>query len=647
MGICGIYVRTSVETDGTSIEQQKELGIKFCESQGFQYQIYEDIGKSGYKIDDDNDPFKNRPGIAKLIDDIENNAVDKVWVWEYSRLSRNELASYVLRKIFVKNKTVIYENGKQFNMDDPLSIMIDGILTHVSRYERNKITGRTTRGIRDRINTGRRSYVKVYGYRQVGKVDRFMAWEPVRSEIANIKYAFEEFLKGKPINGIVKDLHDDMTETELKTAHKKYRNILLRFDYTGFSLTTEGSEMYSKYKSFEIENIDFLNGLENGKPKYYLPSVNYSVQNVSVEDWIAVSKKLRENKRLYKNRKRATSTTIFTGIINCPYCGLHYYFYNKDGYRYYTHIPTKKCLQRPKSVRREKVNSLAEVFYFYFYLVYDDTRELLEENQTITNLNLAKIKDKISAAQSENRGIEKQVKRFQTIYEQTDDMELLKLTLAKENELKLKLEAANQVITKLKSELARLKNEYDRDKMELTYYSVKEKVIDFFEKLSVENKRAELIRIIKTCQLFSNYFLINAGKLLFVFSIKQDYKLPEKVYEAFKNDIDFKSNFLNSNTLWNEDGTYQKHIQKLLNIPKEEANQYTLKQLNEIKDKLLEIENKVIDWLIVRRVGEFKIREYHLVKPENKMAMEKRLEKSGIDYRLKDIIKVVSFADDI
>jgi hypothetical protein len=30
MGITGIYVRTSIETDGTSIDQQKKEGIKFC-----------------------------------------------------------------------------------------------------------------------------------------------------------------------------------------------------------------------------------------------------------------------------------------------------------------------------------------------------------------------------------------------------------------------------------------------------------------------------------------------------------------------------------------------------------------------------------------------------------------------------------------
>ena len=641
MGICGIYARTSIETDGTSIEQQRELGIKFCDSQDFQYRVYEDIGKSGYRVDDDNDPFKNRPGISKLIDDIENGLVDKVWVWEHSRLSRNELASYVLRKIFIKNKTVVYENGKQFNMDDPLSIMIDGIMTHVSRYERNKITGRTTRGIHKRINTGRRSYVSVYGYRQVGKVDDFLVWELVRSEIENIKYAFQSFLKGNSINSIVKDLHDDMPEVRLKAMHKNYRNVLLRFDYTGFSLTTEGSELYQKYKNSEIENLDFLRELENGKPKYYLKSINYHTQTVSIEDWITVVGKLRENRELYKTRKRYADSDIFSGIINCPYCGLNYYSFNKDEYQYYTHIPSKKCLQRPKSARREKINGLVETFYFYFFLVYDDTKELLKESQAIANLNLARIRDKISDAQRENRRIEKQISNFQSLYEdESTDKDLLKLTLTKENELKLKLEGNNQAVAKLKSELDRLRNEYDRDKMELTYYNVKEKVIDFVEKLSVESKRAELIKIIKRCQLFADRLLIYSGKVLFVFDIKRDYGLPEEVYEAFKNDTDFKRNFLNSGT----PGTYQSDIQEPSDMPKELLERF---RRNEARMRELDAEDKLIDWHIVRFMGELKIREYLLDKPESRTALERTLEKAGIDYSLKDISKVVSFTDDI
>ena len=72
MGKLGIYVRTSVDKENTSIEQQKNEGIKFCKKKKFEYQIYEDVGKSGFDIDENN-PFKNLSGLKNLIDDIEKN----------------------------------------------------------------------------------------------------------------------------------------------------------------------------------------------------------------------------------------------------------------------------------------------------------------------------------------------------------------------------------------------------------------------------------------------------------------------------------------------------------------------------------------------------------------------------------------------
>ena len=66
MNIVGIYARKSIENDSTSIDQQKNAGIEFCKKNNFQYQIYEDV-KSGYKIEDENDPFISRHGIMKLI----------------------------------------------------------------------------------------------------------------------------------------------------------------------------------------------------------------------------------------------------------------------------------------------------------------------------------------------------------------------------------------------------------------------------------------------------------------------------------------------------------------------------------------------------------------------------------------------------
>ncbi|MDR2477717.1 MAG: hypothetical protein LBD48_00230 [Treponema sp.] len=70
----GIYCRTSKERDVeiSSIIQQRAIGIKFAGQHKFEYELYEDEGKSGFKIsDNDQDPFNNRPAFMNLINDIK------------------------------------------------------------------------------------------------------------------------------------------------------------------------------------------------------------------------------------------------------------------------------------------------------------------------------------------------------------------------------------------------------------------------------------------------------------------------------------------------------------------------------------------------------------------------------------------------
>jgi hypothetical protein len=193
-------------------------------------------------------------------------------------------------------------------------------------------------------------------------------------------------------------------------------------------------------------------------------------------------------------------------------------------------------------------------------------------------------------------------------------------------------------LNKLKSELEELNQKYNSDELELTYYDVKEKVINFFEKLTVDEKRQALVRIINKCQLFGKYLIIDTGKLLFIFNITENYELPETIFEEFKNDQYFKDNFLNQ--LFDSNGEYPKEIQQFLNTPKEEAvNKYS-------EIDLIDIENKILLHLITRRLGDSIIKEYRL-KDKIKSFMKTKLQQLKIIYPLDDIIQIISFTEDI
>jgi hypothetical protein len=50
-----------------------------------------------------------------------------------------------------------------------------------------------------------------------------------------------------------------------------------------------------------------------------------------------------------------------------------------------------------------------------------------------------------------------------------------------------------------------------KSKKELDFYDVKEKIIKWFFKMSVEEQRNELIKVIDKCLIFSHFLIIGAG----------------------------------------------------------------------------------------------------------------------------------------
>jgi len=639
MGLCGIYVRTSIEKENYSIEQQKKFGINFCKKNKFTYQVYEDIGKSGYKIDED-DPFKNRSGLTKLINDIENKIVDKVWVFEHSRLSRNETTSFVLTKIFNKHNIIFYEKDKEFDLNNPQSKMIQGILTQISQYERHLIVDRIQRGVDDSLNRGIRGMRALYGYRKSGTNEEgYTTWEPVDSEVEKIRYIFVKFLEGKSVNSIVNDLEKDVSENNRLGRIGRFCTILKKFFYTGFDLTTDGRELYRKFKNCEIDSIRDLNN-----KKYYVKSLTFPVQIVSINDWVTVAEKLRDNSIIYKQKHRQREDSdIATGLIECPYCELKFYSKNNNGYLVYYHWSNRFCKQRPKSYSIEKIDSLFELFFFYFYLVYDDTKVLIEESQKLIKINQLGIKERIKVVEAENKKWDKQIDSFQSIYENEGKKEkpnakLLELTLVKETELNVKREKNNSILSKLHNELDEQVKKFEEDKMELAYYDIQETVINFVENWSNEERRTSLIKIIKRSQLFGKYLVIDTGKLLFVFNIEEENVLSEDVYNSFKNDENFKTNFLNSTKLKES----LQEINKLVDLKKgsELRKKYTEKDF----DRLI---RDTMSYVLVRDLDNMLyIKEYHL-KKEGKIDMKKtimeKLEKLGIDYPIDDKEKLISF----
>ena len=93
-----IYTRVSTriqDTDGTSLDTQKKIGITKSEEMGFGHKIWNEGGASSHHED-----LENRPVLMKLLSEVESGSVKHLFVFNNDRLSRNEITQQTIRIAF-------------------------------------------------------------------------------------------------------------------------------------------------------------------------------------------------------------------------------------------------------------------------------------------------------------------------------------------------------------------------------------------------------------------------------------------------------------------------------------------------------------------------------------------------------------------
>ena len=555
----GIYVRTSVDDEKkeSPIEQQKQSGIQFAVDNNLQYEIYEDKGISGFKIaNDDNDPFKNRPRFTDLMNDIKEKKINKVWVWEHSRLSRNQYASAVIFNSFEKHNIKLIEKDKEFDLKDPQTKMFRGILDIMAEYERSLIVGRTTRGLHNRINQGKRYFGALYGYKKAG-VDSngYKIIESVESEQENLKRSYKRILEGATLRQLTLEIYNnDLTDKSVSLKVSRYWHKVLRhFSYTGYELNMAGLEIIKRFDNFEIDDISILND-----EQYYIKSKVYPEQIVSIEDWIKVAEKLRVNRNIRSKKMNKASKDLATGIITCSECGEKYYSFtniakkhgNTYTYQYYKHLVKilhiTKCSQK-KSFIVDNADKIFNLFFFFYYMVFDNTKELLQESQRLIKMNQMKLKEQITKYENNQKQYERQIKKFNSVLDETDDTSEIKILARRISETEGKIKTNYEDLAKAKIELEQLKEQYAGTEATNTYYNVKDRINEFFED-NIEEQRNKLITVIKGCYVFSPYLVIDTGAILFIFDTDSKYKFDKNTLLSLDKEKIYKEHFVESFT---------------------------------------------------------------------------------------------------
>ena len=134
---CAIYTRKSseegLEQAFNSLDAQREAGLDYVRSQRHQGWVavetaYDDGGYSGGSTD--------RPGLQRLLTDVERGRVDVVLVYKVDRLSRSLSDFARLMQVFDEHRVSFVSVTQQFSTTTSMGRLTLNMLLSFAQFER-------------------------------------------------------------------------------------------------------------------------------------------------------------------------------------------------------------------------------------------------------------------------------------------------------------------------------------------------------------------------------------------------------------------------------------------------------------------------------------------------------------------------------
>ncbi|MEY3457764.1 MAG: DNA-invertase hin [Planctomycetota bacterium] len=204
---CAIYTRKSTE-DGleqefNSLDAQRESSEAYIRSQASEgWQIiptaYDDGGFTGGNMD--------RPGLKRLMADIDAGKVDCVVVYKVDRLSRSLLDFSRIVEAFDRHGVAFVSVTQQFNTANSMGRLMLNVLLSFAQFEREIISERT----RDKIAATRRKGkwtggMPLLGYDVDPRGPRLVV---NNDEAARVRQIFELYIDHQSLLSVVKELEE-------------------------------------------------------------------------------------------------------------------------------------------------------------------------------------------------------------------------------------------------------------------------------------------------------------------------------------------------------------------------------------------------------------------------------------------------------
>lgn len=291
---CAVYTRKSTEEgldqEYNSIHAQVDAGQAYIVSQRHEGWVpvegsYDDPAYSGGSME--------RPGLQRLLRDIEDGKIDIVVVYKIDRLTRSLADFSQMVAIFDEHKVSFVSVTQQFNTTSSMGRLTLNILLSFAQFER-EVTGER---IRDKIAASKRKGIWMGGIPPLGYDVQNRRLVPNKAEAKLVQRIFTRFVELGSATLLVKELRlENVTSKSWTTQDGRHR--------PGKPID---KGMIYKY----LHNQVYLGKIHH-KEKWYdgehLPLIEQ-------EQWDAVHAILETNGRVRGNRTRSTVPFLLKGIV--------------------------------------------------------------------------------------------------------------------------------------------------------------------------------------------------------------------------------------------------------------------------------------------------------------------------------------------
>jgi DNA invertase Pin-like site-specific DNA recombinase len=195
-----IYTRvsTAAQADkGTSLKSQLDIGKAKAKKLKFRWHHWDEGGRSSHHED-----IQGRPKFFELYQAIKAGKVKHLWVYDQSRLSRNDQVASIFRYECNKQGVTLYTKDGQFNLSSPSDKLLKQMLDAVAEFENSVRAERSRLGKLAKVKRGYwQGGPPPFGYELVsGKLAES------KSESKWVKFIFQQSQNGLSAAKIKKEL---------------------------------------------------------------------------------------------------------------------------------------------------------------------------------------------------------------------------------------------------------------------------------------------------------------------------------------------------------------------------------------------------------------------------------------------------------